>query len=145
MIVDVHTLAQALERSPRRVQQLARQGVLPREEPGEYPLADAMVAHTEYLERINGSGEIEVARARKTAAKAELREIDLAVEAGEMVDLEDAREEQGEALSQVRARLLNLPSLAPRVVNRDGEERKELVRQELEEALAGLEGGDRGG
>jgi hypothetical protein len=57
MIVDVQTAARALELSPRRVQQLARQGVLPRQAPGEYPLADCLTAHAEYLERVQGAGE----------------------------------------------------------------------------------------
>lgn len=136
--MDVHRVAQALERSPRRVQQLARQGVLPREAPGEYPLADCLTAHAEYLDRINGSGEIEVARARRTAAQAALREIDLAVEAGEMVEMELESERSGEQLTELRSFLLNLPSMAPRVVSLGRDRREELIREELERAVDAL-------
>lgn len=144
MKCDVNTVAQALELSPRRVQQLVDDGWLPRERPGVYNLADCLTAYTAYLEEVQDGGEIASARARKTAAKAELREIELAVETGELVDLEEAGEERGDALSQVRARLQNLPSLAPRIVNRGREEREAMIRQELEEALTALEGDDRG-
>lgn len=140
MECDVNTVAQALELSPRRVQQLVEQDWLPRERPGVYNLADCLTAYTSFLEEVQDGGEIAAARARKTAAKAEVREIELAVEDGGLVDLNEAQKERVDALSQARARLQNLPSLAPRVVNRDGEEREAMIRQELEEALAALEG-----
>lgn len=140
MKCDVNTVAQALELSPRRVQQLVNDGWLPRERPGVYELAECLTAYSAYLEEVQDGGEIAAAKARKTAARAELREIELAVEDGGLVDLNEAREERGDALSQVRARLQNLPSIAPRVVARSREDREELIREELEEALAALGG-----
>lgn len=139
MRVDVNTVARALELSPRRVQQLVNDGWIPRERPGLYVLSDCLTAYAAYLEDVQDGGEIAAFRARKAAAKAEMREIDLAVEAGELVEMEAEGERRGEQLTEARSRLLNLPSIAPRVVALDRDRREEIIRGALERAVEALE------
>lgn len=139
MLVDVATVAQALELSPRRVQQLVKQGWIPRESRGEYDLAACLNAYAAYLEEVEGrkgvGGAIDGARARKVRAQAELRELELAVEVGELVETGAAIERQGSRLTMVRQRLLNLPNLAPQVAHAGRDERERLLREELEAAV----------
>lgn len=139
MLVDVATVAQALELSPRRVQQLVSQGWIPRESRGKYDLADCLNAYAAYLEEVEGrkgvGGAIDGARARKYRAQAELRELELAVEAGELVEKGEAVDRQRARLTVVRRRLLNLPNLAPQVAHAGREERERILREELEAAV----------
>lgn len=145
MLVDVHTIAQALELSPRRVQQLARQGWIPREREGEYPLADCLTGYAAYLEEVQGQGgigdAIDRARARKFRAQAELREVGMAVEAGELLEVDEVLDERADRLTTVRANLLSLPSVAGQLAGADQEEREEVLTEELEHAVAVLDGG----
>lgn len=148
MLVDVATVAQALELTPRRVQQLVKEGWLPREETGRYDLADCLTGYASYLEEVEGrkgvGGAIDRARARKFTAQAEIREINLAVEAGELVEGEEARASRGKRLTAVRANLLNLPSVAPRLEGLDREEREDILREELAHVASSLDAGGEG-
>lgn len=145
MLVDVSTVAQALEVSPRRVQQLARQGWIPRESEGEYPLADSLTGYAAYKEEVAGrggvGGAIDRARARKVKAQAELREVELAVESGEAVERSEAADRWGGSLAVVRAVLLQLPKVAPRVVHEEPAERERVLWDELSRATDVLGGG----
>lgn len=144
MLVDVATVAQALELSPRRVQQLARQGWIPREEEGRYPLADCLTGYAAYLEEVRGRGgvgaAIDRAKARKLRAQAEVREIELAVEAGELLERSEALGAWGEKLTAIRSVLLTLPSLADQLAGADRGEREAILTEELSHAVDGLEG-----
>lgn len=139
MLVDVATVAKGLELSPRRVQQLASEGWLPREGRGEYDLAACLHAYARYLEEIEGrrgvGGAIDRARARKYDAQAALQELELAIESGELLEEEDVRDRFGRRLQVVRRGLLNLPSIAARVAGRDREARERILGEALTEIV----------
>ena len=76
----VDTISKLLLLTPRRVQQLVREGVLPRSERGRYELVPVVQAYVAYLKDRTIGTEVNVisldqARQRKLAAEAELAEI----------------------------------------------------------------------
>lgn len=81
-----------------------------------------------------------VARARREAALASLRELDLAKQRGELVPVADVENEWCRICATVRNRILLLPDkLAPRVaVLSDVLECREAIRREIYEALTAL-------
>ena len=72
--VRTFELAAVLGLSDRRINQLAREGILPRTSRGQYPLADAVQAYIRYLGESAASGKVSDynrERIRLTRAKAE--------------------------------------------------------------------------
>lgn len=79
-------------------------------------------------------------RARREAADAELKEMELAQRRGELVSVSEIRAKLGERLGQVREQLLQLPArLAPLMVGETDQARLQtLLDDELRAALARL-------
>lgn len=129
------------------MQQLVSQGWLPREGRGEYDLAACLEGYAAYLEEVESrrgvGGAIDRARARKYRAQAEFRELELAVESGELLKQDEVIEDLGWEITTLRANLLNLPNLANRLAPADREERERILREELEHAVAPLEMSER--
>lgn len=86
------------------------------------------------------------AKARKMAADAELAELELERERGEVVRIEEVAKAIGEEYAATRAKLLAIPSkLAPRVaLETDEGACRELIAREITEALNELAGGSFG-
>ena len=142
----VDTISKLLLLTPRRIQQLVREGVLPRSERGRYELVPVVQAYVGYLKDRTIGTEVNVisldeARQRKLAAKAELAEILLREKTNELVSLDLVRMVWEELISTSRARLLSLPAkIAPVVaVEDDANICKQLVEEAVNEALYELE------
>jgi phage terminase Nu1 subunit (DNA packaging protein) len=136
-------LADLLEVSTRRVQQLAAEGAVVRSRRGYYALRDSMRAYVAWLEgQAEGSpGEDErSARARKLRAEAELKERQLAGVRGETVPVDFMAREFEAAVALIGAEVRNLPSrFAADVRPEDpaaGELLLERVTTELLEVIA---------
>ena len=86
------TISKLLDLSERRVQQLSREGVIPKAERGRYGLVGAVRGYVHYLRDRSIDSDvvsIDVARQRKTAAEAELAEIELAKARADVVSIDD--------------------------------------------------------
>jgi len=117
----VATLATLLDLDVRRVQQLAKAGVIPRAKRGSYPIAESVRGYIRYLRRTETDrvrpGDFEGARTRKMSAEAEMAEIELATRRGQMVAVQDVVSRVASVLERVRARITAIPGkLAPRLV-----------------------------
>lgn len=116
------TISKLLDLSERRVQQLSREGIIPKAERGRYELVPAVQGYIRYLRDRSlevGVVSIDVARQRKTAAEAELAEIELAKARADVVGIEDVAKQWDTILTGVRTRLLAMPTkVAPMVAQK---------------------------
>jgi phage terminase Nu1 subunit (DNA packaging protein) len=90
---SLKTISKLLDLSPRRVQQLVKEGVIPKMERGRYELVPVVRAYIHYLRERNiqaGVVSLEEVRTRKIKAEAELAEIDLAQQRGETINVDAA-------------------------------------------------------
>lgn len=151
-LANVEQLAEALNVSPRRVQQLATAG-MPRAARGRYDtdaclrwfvrfLQDALQRRESLIEK-SSSDAVRRARARLLQTETERREIDLALRRGQLIPLSVFEETMGGMIRTARQRLLQLPGrIAPQL---EGEPRA-LIKHKLtlavHDALSALSRGD---
>ena len=142
---SVKDVAKLLNLSPRRVQQLAKEGIIPKTEGGRYELAPAVQGYIGYLhDRLSGKVEgdeddtmsLQSQRTRKVAAEAAQAEIALAKSRGEVVERAIIMNVVERGLAACRARLLIGASVAPHVkAAPDAATVKELIDDRVTEAL----------
>ena len=139
------TIARLLDLTPRRVQQLVAEGVIPKDERGRYELVPVVRAYIRYLrERALsqdlGSDALVQHRARLTKARADMAELEHAQMLGELVPAAQVEEAWAAVVAVMRTRLLALPTkVAPRVVALSHEAAiQDALRAEIADALAEL-------
>ena len=113
--VPVATLAKLFNLTERRVQQLVREGILPKPEKGRYDLIACVQAYIKYLQdRATGRGDIEpqdtyAERARLLKAQADKTELEVKAMNGELVATDQVELLWAGLVSSFRARMLALP------------------------------------
>ena len=108
------TMAKLLLLTPRRLQQLVTEGVVPKVERGRYELAPVIQAYIHYLRERTLPGTMNVvsldeARQRKLSADARLAEIEVAKAESAVVNVEVIEKGWTDLVHAVRGRLLALP------------------------------------
>jgi phage terminase Nu1 subunit (DNA packaging protein) len=141
----IAVIARLLDLTERRVQQLARDGVIPKAERGQYDLVAAVRGYIRYLREQAaraqaGTLDIGSERTRLVRAKADLAEMDAACRREELLGAEQVEQAWTAALARVRSRLLVLPDrLAPQLQEEIGiAAARGIIRQALAEALTEL-------
>ncbi len=137
---SVETIAKLLDLSTRRVQQLVKDGVIPKTEKGRYELAPCVRGYIAYLRDRNiGAGivSLDEARMRKTVAEAQLSELQLEKERGSVLDVEQIEKLWSGIVSATRQRILSIPAkLAPIVaVEEKPATCKAIIEEQIIEAL----------
>ena len=146
----VSVIAKLLKLTERRVQQLSKEGVIPKAEHGRYELAAAVQGYVGYLqERIaprGADGDPEKAdyrneKARLTKSQADMAEMEAAKMRGALVDAEQMKEALDLVIAEVRANLLN--NAPTRIAARAKSEKKEasiklIAKEEIGAALRKL-------
>lgn len=86
--------------------------------------------------------DLEEGRRRKMAAEAGLAELELLKEQGKVIEVERVADELGETLSNLRAKLLSIPSkvAGPAYTAKDIKEIKQILDEAIYEALNELSG-----
>ncbi len=113
--VPVSTLAKLFNLTERRVQQLARDGVIPKPEKGRYDLIACVQAYIKYLqERATGRGDIEpqdtyIERARLLKAQADKTELEVKAMTGDLIATEQVELLWAGLVAAFRSRMLALP------------------------------------
>jgi phage terminase Nu1 subunit (DNA packaging protein) len=126
----------------RRVQQLADEGVISKSGRGRYPLAE-VTNYIRYLQELVARRKIEPERpaggldpeqqkARKDAADADLKELQLAEKRGLMVNAAEFKAEHLKALTAVRAGVLSIGVRVAEEVAMMGDARKARARIDKE-------------
>lgn len=85
-----------------------------------------------YRSKITEAGEmdIEEAKRREAVAKAQLAEIELAKERGQLVNIDDMLREMGKALANARAQMLSIPNrVAGELAFKDEKEITQILEQ----------------
>lgn len=110
--VGAAELAEALSLTPRRIQQLAAEG-MPKASRGKYDVAACVKWYIEYREQRAREDakptSIDDAKLRLAVAQAETAELDLAERRGELVSVATYEDRLGRILTLLRSRLLALP------------------------------------
>src|SRR3954462_9572502 len=117
-------LAFLLDVTPRRVQQLVAEGVIPKADRGRFDLAAAVRAHCAHqqaaLNGALGSMDEREARRRKLAAQAALAELELDRRRGASISQRFFHEFMTAAFARCRAKMLSIPTkMAPVVIHLD--------------------------
>ena len=136
-------MAKLLQITPRRLQQLVTEGVIPKVSRGRYELAPVVQAYINYLRERTLPGMMNVvsldeARQRKLAAEAKLAEIEVAKAEGGVVTIQIVEKSWTDLVHAVRGRLLALPqNVAAMVAVEDDTGKCEaLINREIKSALA---------
>lgn len=141
----VSTISKLLLLTDRRVQQLAKDGVIPKTEHGRYELAPAVQGYIRYLQdRTVGNAaapaDYHLEKSRLTRLQADKAEMEVKEIAGELVRVEDLLNSWHEILMDCKGKILSIPSkLATVVIDIDDPaEAQELIEFHLREALEEL-------
>lgn len=106
-------LAELLELTPRRVQQLAAEGIFPKIERGRYPLVECVRAYVKYWqERAEGrftDNALDQARLQREQLEIRKRAVEVARAEGSVVMVEHHEEVLGKLIGTVRGILLAIP------------------------------------
>jgi len=136
----VEIIAKLFDLTPRRVQQLSKEGVIPRAERGRYELVPAVRGYIGYLKARSlnpGVVSFEEVRARKIAAEAEMAEMELLEKKGQLISAHEVVASWGEIVGACRSKLLAVPAkIAPVVAVEDNPAVcKQIVEEQIGEAL----------
>jgi phage terminase Nu1 subunit (DNA packaging protein) len=135
------TIAKLLKLSERRVQQLTKEGIIPRVDRGKYELVPAVQGYIDYL-RLQMSGEISADdiiknKNRLTLATAELREIEKSKMEGDLISTKEVKKTWLHYVNLIKTKLLSFPNkAAPQMVTVDNiNEAKLILKERIYEVL----------
>ncbi len=141
---SVDTIAKLLDMTPRRVQQLANEGIIPKpKDRGQYEIVPCVVGYIKHVKgMLNGeAGDLASEKTRLTRAQADKTEIETARLKGDLVSLDDAERAWSALVGAFRAKMLTLaPRAAPAVLNKTEREAERILTDMVYEALAELSG-----
>ena len=108
----------------RRIQSLAKEGVIPKSGRGQYPLISTIKGYVKYLQDRSlgqhnaGPQELQHEKVRLTKANADKAELEVAVLSGSLIPEETVRTVWGYILNAFRQKVLSIPTkTAPRLLN----------------------------
>ena len=138
---NIQAIAKLLKLSERRIQQLAKEGVIPKAERGKYDLVDSVHGYIDYL-KAKAGGEFTAEEVLKNKnkllkAKAELAEIDKMKASGELIPKGEVKKSWLELVHKLKQKLLSIPNkVAPVVVTvKSINEIKLIIQDKIHEAL----------
>lgn len=110
-IVDLKYLAELLDLTDRRVQQLEKEGVVVKAKRGEYELKASVQGYIQSLrEQADGNqGELRDQKIRKIRAEADIAEASAKEKTGELINKNWALVAWGEAVQMMKTNMLGLP------------------------------------
>lgn len=143
--VSAKQLAEYLSVTERRVQQLAKDGILPKSGRGKYFVSDCIQAYIKYMTSGMAEGDTKAIdyhkeKARETKYKADLAEIEVMKKRGQLVESTYVEKVMASTFLQIRTLLRDIPS---RSVNTlfaldDKKDFKTKLLAEIDAALVSL-------
>jgi len=118
---SVDDIARLLKLTPRRVQQLTAEGMIPKEERGRYRLEPAVHGYIDFLRGKLGSegraaDSFSTQRARLYQARADIAEVERARLAGDLLPADEIEAPWVDMIAIVKTGLLAIPAkMAPRL------------------------------
>jgi len=140
------TIAKLLMLTERRVQQLAKDGIIPKAERGRYELAPAVQGYIRFLQDRNVTAgnvvpiDFSAEKARKLKAEREKIEIEVQRAKREIVPLRQVEFALANTFAEVKTNLRTVPSrIATTLIGEDNETRiKAVILAEIDQALEAL-------
>lgn len=143
--IPVASLARLFNLTERRIQQMARDGIIPKPEKGKYDLIGCTRAYIKYLQERASGREVEpqdayLERARLLKAQADKTELEVKSMNGEVVPSEQVEMLWSGLVAAFRAKMLAMPTrCALRVMNlKTYPEIESCLRDHVHEALTEL-------
>lgn len=144
----VAAIAKLLLLTERRVQQLHKEGIIPRSDRGRYELVPSVQGYIRYLQdravpQGMSTGDLHEEKARLTRAQADIAELGLRERAGELVQADEAVLAWEQMLTNCKNKLLSIPSKAAPILAAEGDpavvqnEIDDFIREALDELQAG--------
>jgi len=137
-IVTTQELAQLLCLTPRRIQQLAKEG-MPKSGRASYPLKECVRFYVSYLQSLAeeySSESITAEKLRLTRAQARRAEVEAAKAEGAALEAEQVRHESMILAGEIKEAFLALDGrLAPKLVGKSAGEIKLIIGDAVAEAL----------
>lgn len=142
-IVTTSEISEIFGISPRRIQQLAKEGVFVRASHGKFDLSASVKSFVEYqVEREKTEEELDKAteEALWTRARRQKTELELQIMRGELHRSEDVKRVMNDMLGAFRAKILSIPSkFAPQIVGKtEIPPVKDVLKKGVHEALEEL-------
>jgi len=142
----VSTIAKLLMISERRVQQLTKEGVIPKSERGRYELAPAVQGYIKFLQDRNvqvddhRTIDYHAERNRKIKAEADLTTMQAQKMRGELVPLKQVERALAMVLAEVKVGMRNIPQrTATMLIGEQNETRiKEVLLTEVDQTLEAM-------
>jgi phage terminase Nu1 subunit (DNA packaging protein) len=141
----IGVIAKLLDLSERRVQQLSREGVLPKANRGQYDLIGSVRGYVRYLrdqalKAQAGAPDYAAERARFIRARADLAEMEAEEKRRSLIAADEIEAAWIAVLALLRTRLLGLPDrLAPQVFDQSSiGDTRTLIRSAIREVLDDL-------
>lgn len=143
--VPLETISRLLDLSPRRVNQLTKQGILPKTERGRYELVPVVRAYIKFLRNkaVNsdvGEGDYSSFRTKKMKADSELAEMEVRKVLNDFIDKDLVLKGWSEILGAVKAKITSLPSIIAPMVALESEVGKitDILTLHINECLGEL-------
>ena len=143
--VPLSTVAKLLDLTERRVNQLVKEGVLPRAARGRYELVPVVRAYISYLrdKAVNtdvGVFDYPAHRARLTSAKADMAEMEREQMKDNLIPADDVADAWDAMASNMRAKLLSIPTKSATQVfaAKNQTEAKKILKEAINDALQEL-------
>ncbi len=140
-LVSGKFIAEIFELTDRRVRQLANEGVIPKPHRGKYDLYGCVGGYVRFLETRAitdqaGGGNLRQERERLLKAKADEKELDVAIRRGVLVKIDTVVGRFTEVILACRARLLAIPTKsAPRLFGASLTEAKAILEGDIKGTL----------
>lgn len=145
----VGTIAKLLMLTDRRVQQLSKEGVIPKADRGRYELAPSVQGYIRYLQSLDvGPGEGEEGainyqseKARRMRADADLKEMAVLQLRGSLINAEEAAAVTALLMSELKTKLLNNAPVRIAAAGKSAKTEaalKKIIKAELSEIMAGI-------
>ena len=138
MVVTAKTIAKLFDVTERRVQQLAKKGIITKNERGRYDLKSAVQGYIKFLRKSSlegpeGTISLDEARRRKLSAEATLSELELEQKRETLVEAVEVEKTWFEIGQNIKGRLLAMPAhVAPLVI---GETKQAVVKSIIEKEV----------
>jgi len=146
---NIEAIAKLLKLSERRVQQLAKDNIIPKAERGKYDLVSSVHGYVDFLKAKAGGDftaeEVLKNKNKLLKAKAEIAEIEKQKATGELIPKEEVKRTWLELVHKIKQKLLSIPNkVAPVVVTvKNISEIKLILQDKLYEALYEITSDDR--
>lgn len=144
-LYSVGVIAKLLNVSDRRVQQLAKEGIIPKAQRGKYDLIPCVQGYVKYLQDLAfgkdmAPTDVHTTRARLLAAQAEIAEMEAAEKKGRLLDAGKVAGWWAKIITNAKQNLLAIPSKAAPVLLacKTAAEIKAELQAMINEALDGL-------